>query len=138
MIINKKSKIIIGIIILALVPLRSKSYRKTLEKYYNGVVNKNIEAIVNNSIDLRYDNKEDYKNLLNTLFTDSDDDVMINKYEILNDKNPYDNRFVVRQYFNNGDIVDLKIKVAFIRNKVLTGGELEKVSTYVKKVSSSE
>lgn len=70
------------------------------------------------------------------MFTDSDD-VMINKYEILNDKNPYDNRFVVRKYFNNVE-VDLKIKVAFIRNKVLTGGELEKVSTYVKKVSSSE
>ena len=117
------------------VDAKTKEYQDVVVSYYDGLINKDINKIFENSIDSRFDSREEYKNLIIDLINDNDPDVIIEKYEILDDGNPYDNKFKVREYYVNGNIVDVGVNVDFFKKKVKTGGNLEERSTNVKRVN---
>lgn len=106
----------------------STNDKDILINYFNSIINEDINGIIINSKDARFNNEEEYRDTLKILLQDQD--LKMEKYEIIEDESEIDNKFTVRTYYMNGEITDINLVVE--NEKVLTGMELKDVSTNVK------
>lgn len=115
---------------------KTKNYEETMRKYFNGLVERDVNSVIDNSIDSRHENIKEYREFIEGLMENAEDDVMISDYKILEDENPNDEKFTVRNYYENGNIADLNLKVDTKTNKVLVGADFEDMGQYIKKIDN--
>lgn len=79
-----------------------------VRNFYEAIINKDVESILNYSDDSRYVSADERKISLEILINNPNE--LIEKYEILDDENPNDENFKVREYYFNGEIIENNIK----------------------------
>lgn len=99
-----------------------------VQDFYESIINKDIDSILKYSEDLRFTSIEERKITLEILGANPNEDIV--KYEILDDGNPNDENFLVKEYYRNGEIIENNIKTN--EDKVVLSTSEEQTSKVLK------